>query len=403
MQKILLTERHTKTTLLFSISRIFEKASYYGVRSLLLMYMINGSLNISEENSIAIYGYFAGSVIFSQLLGCVIGDLLLGNKKAIIIGGILQALGAFILCIPNLYVFYVGIGLISIGSGLFGPNIMSRFGKHYLNKKTLLDGGYSILSFSVSIGAMLGPFLSATSNYTYGFIISGILILISTSIHFFIVEPENIEFYNSNEPAKQNINTIILVISGIVLFWIIIDFMQVDLHSLGEKINILKTEGGIDAMTTINAFFGSIFGIIACFVWSYYYVNQLRKLFISAVLCLIVLSLLFIFMQINSDASMICIIMSITICLAEMLIFPILSSTLVNYTNTKYLTIYIGLSYIPFQIVNYLQLDNYHSYMYYITFGLIIIWLVFYFKTKKYTIEYKHFDNGNSTNRIRKT
>ncbi len=280
---------------------------------------------------------------------------------------------------------YVGIGLISIGSGLFSPNIMSRFGKHYLNKKTLLDGGYSILSFSVSIGAMLGPFLSAIGNYTYGFIISGILILISTSIHFFIDETDNKEFYNSNTSAKQNINTILFILSGIILFWILIDFMQVDLHLLGEKINTLETVGGLDLLTTTNAIFGFIFGIIGCFIWSYYYVKQLSKLFISIILCLIVLSLLFVIMQGNSDASMTCIFMSIIICLAEMLISPILSSTLVNYTNTKYLTIYIGLSYIPFQTVNYLLLDNYHSYMYYIAFGLITTWLVSYFVFKQKT------------------
>ena len=99
-------------------------------------------LKMDSTEALVIYGWFAGSVVFSQILGALLGDLLIGNKKSIIIGGIIQSLGAFALCIPTTYGLYAGLFLIVLGNGFFTPNIISNYGKSYLNKTKLLDAGF---------------------------------------------------------------------------------------------------------------------------------------------------------------------------------------------------------------------------------------------------------------------
>ncbi|MCB0855951.1 MAG: MFS transporter, partial [Bacteroidetes bacterium] len=100
MQKIL-NQKHNKHTFTFASSKLLERTAYYGIRSLLVLYMVKASLSIPEEEALQIYGWFTSAVIFAQILGAVLGDLILGSKRAVIVGGLTQAIGAFVLCIPS--------------------------------------------------------------------------------------------------------------------------------------------------------------------------------------------------------------------------------------------------------------------------------------------------------------
>lgn len=79
---------------------MLERASYYGFRALVVLYMVGETLKMERTEALTIYGWLIGSLVFSQIIGGLFGDLLIGNKKSIIIGGIIQAIGAFSLCIP---------------------------------------------------------------------------------------------------------------------------------------------------------------------------------------------------------------------------------------------------------------------------------------------------------------
>ena len=173
-------QTHGKETFLYALSRTFERASYYGLRSVLLLYMIGETINMTRDEARNMYGLFIGSFIFSQILGGIVGDLVLGNKRSLIIGGILQALGAFSLCIPSAIGLYTGLVFISLGAGLYSPNILSLFGKLYSNKQKLLDSGFMIFYTAINLGVIIGPLLIGYlgyMNYTYGFITSGILMV----------------------------------------------------------------------------------------------------------------------------------------------------------------------------------------------------------------------------------
>jgi len=92
MEKIK-NQTHSKETFLYAFSRTLERASYYGLRSLVVLYMVGGILKMENAEALSIYGWFTASIVFSKIIGAIIGDLVIGNKKAIIIGGIIQSIG----------------------------------------------------------------------------------------------------------------------------------------------------------------------------------------------------------------------------------------------------------------------------------------------------------------------
>lgn len=89
--------------------------------------MVGGILKMENAEALSIYGWFTASIVFSIIIGAIIGDLLIGNKKAIIIGGVLQSLGAFSLCIPSITGLYIGLFFVTLGGGLYTPNIISNY------------------------------------------------------------------------------------------------------------------------------------------------------------------------------------------------------------------------------------------------------------------------------------
>ena len=172
-------QKHTIETLYYSISRMLERASYYGFRALVVLYMVGETLKMERTEALTIYGWLIGSLVFSQIIGGLFGDLLIGNKKSIIIGGIIQAIGAFSLCIPSTNGLYLGLFCVVLGSGFFTPNLISNFGKSYLNKTKLLDSGFTIFYLAINLGSFLGilliGYIGETYGYNIGFVLSGIL------------------------------------------------------------------------------------------------------------------------------------------------------------------------------------------------------------------------------------
>jgi POT family proton-dependent oligopeptide transporter len=118
----LINQSHNKTAFVYAGSRLFERAGYYGLRAILVLYMISESIKMSEIEALKLYGTFTASVMLSQIVGALFGDLILGNRKAVIIGGALQAFGAFFFCIPSAMGMYIGLFLVALGDGLYTPN-----------------------------------------------------------------------------------------------------------------------------------------------------------------------------------------------------------------------------------------------------------------------------------------
>ena len=159
-------------TLFFT--EMFERFTYYGMRALLILFMtapaLKGGLEIETAQAGAIYGLYTGAVYLFSLPGGWIADRLLGQQRAVWYGGILIAAGNFILTVPNVFAFYLGLLTIVLGVGLLKPNISVIVGQLYGNDTgARRDAGFSIFYMGINLGAFIAPLIAGTVGETLGY------------------------------------------------------------------------------------------------------------------------------------------------------------------------------------------------------------------------------------------
>lgn len=287
MKRITKEYKHNGKTWIISLSKLLERASFYGVRSLFLLFLVSKAISVPEEQALKVYGLYTGSFIFAHIIGGLIGDFLIGSKKASIFGGFIQALGAFVIAIPNEISVYIGLITIIIGNALYHPNIMARFGKSYLNKPKLMDSGFLILYLSINIGSLVAGTLIGDlgeANFSLGFISAGILMLISTLILLLISDEENTDVKNTLALDRRVWSLLIgLILIGI--YWGLYDIGGKFLYEPGSKLTSLFYGPEIDFSWGIQLFTSSIFffifGTIAAVIWSFFHQKWIWKLFFA--------------------------------------------------------------------------------------------------------------------------
>jgi proton-dependent oligopeptide transporter, POT family len=160
---------------------MWERFSYYGMRALLVLYMIE-SLQFSTQKAGSVYGWYTGLVYLTPLIGGYIADRYLGQRKCIIIGAVLMALGHFAMAFPPLPFFYTALVLLIIGNGFFKPNISTVVGSLYTKNDPRRDGGFTIFYMGINLGALLSPLicgiLGEKVGWHYGFGAAGVGMLI---------------------------------------------------------------------------------------------------------------------------------------------------------------------------------------------------------------------------------
>jgi POT family proton-dependent oligopeptide transporter len=147
-------------TLFFT--EMWERFSYYGMRALLILFMTDvahDGLGMTAERAGAIYGLYTFGVYALALPGGWIADRLVGQRRAVLYGGVLIALGHYSLAIPSTATFYSGLLLIVFGTGLLKPNISAIVGDLYSEKGGRRDAGFSIFYMGINLGAFFGPLL----------------------------------------------------------------------------------------------------------------------------------------------------------------------------------------------------------------------------------------------------
>jgi POT family proton-dependent oligopeptide transporter len=169
------------STLFFT--EMWERFSYYGMRALLLLFMIGtveeGGMGMDEKTGGAIYGLYTMFVYLLSLPGGWIADRLLGLRKSIFYGGCIIALGHFCLAFPYQETFFFGLLLIVIGTGLLKPTASALVGEQYaLDDRAGRDAGFSIFYMGINIGAFIAPlitsYLGENINWHYGFAAAGV-------------------------------------------------------------------------------------------------------------------------------------------------------------------------------------------------------------------------------------
>ncbi len=154
-------------------TELWERFSYYGMRSILILYMTSaaaaGGLGFADKDASSLYGTYTMWVYLTALPGGLIADYLTGARRAVLLGGIIIALGHFSMVFHSLTFFYTGLALIAIGTGLLKPNISAMVGKLYKEDDPRRDSGFSIFYMGINVGALLAPlvigFLAKTDTF----------------------------------------------------------------------------------------------------------------------------------------------------------------------------------------------------------------------------------------------
>ena len=168
-------------TLFFT--EMWERFSFYGMRALLLLYMTAaasaGGLGLSDRQGGAVYGLYTAAAYLSCLPGGWIADRLLGARRSVFWGGVLISLGNFALAVPaGMAVFYLGLLLISLGTGMLKTNCSSLVGELYKGESgSRRDAAFSIYYVGINLGAMsplIVGTIGETVGFRWGFLASGI-------------------------------------------------------------------------------------------------------------------------------------------------------------------------------------------------------------------------------------
>ncbi|MET0794673.1 MAG: peptide MFS transporter [Polyangiaceae bacterium] len=173
--------RHPRVLAYLFFAEAWERFSYYGMKALLVLYLTK-SLSFGDKTAYAIYGSYTALVYTTPVLGGLLADRLLGFRKAVVLGGVLMALGHFAMAVQNLQVFYFALGLLICGNGFFKPNISSIVGRLYGPDDPRRDSAFTIFYMGINLGGLLSPlvcgYLGERFGWHWGFGLAGVGMLL---------------------------------------------------------------------------------------------------------------------------------------------------------------------------------------------------------------------------------
>lgn len=186
---------HPKGLYILFVTEMWERFSYYGMRALFILYMTKALL-FDKALASNIYGSYTGLVYLTPLLGGYIADRYWGNRRSIIVGGLLMALGQFFMFLSGSFfgadielskmLMFTGLGLLIFGNGFFKPNISTMVGQLYPQGDKRVDAAFTIFYMGINLGAFIAPlacgFIGDTGNpadFKFGFLLACIGMLLS--------------------------------------------------------------------------------------------------------------------------------------------------------------------------------------------------------------------------------
>ncbi len=185
---------HPKGLYVLFVTEMWERFSYYGMRALFVLFMTKALLFDKALGS-EIYGSYTGLVYLTPLLGGYMADRYWGNRKSIIIGGILMAIGQLFMFFAGTYyqevniaapLMFTGLGFLIIGNGFFKPNISTMVGQLYPAGDKRVDSAFTIFYMGINLGAFIAPllcgYLGDTGNaadFRWGFMAACVGMIVS--------------------------------------------------------------------------------------------------------------------------------------------------------------------------------------------------------------------------------
>ncbi len=215
---------HPKGLFVLFLAEMWERFSYYGMRALLIFYLVQHWLFSDAEASV-VYGAYTALVYITPVVGGYLADKYLGQRKAVLFGAILLTFGHFFMAFegdggqadPVINVFWLALALIIVGSGFLKANISVIVGQLYPRTDVRRDAGYTIFYMGINVGAatasIICGYLGQTYGWQYGFGLAGIGMLIGL-IFFILGKPLLRGRGEAKDPVKLNSS-----VAGLKLEW----------------------------------------------------------------------------------------------------------------------------------------------------------------------------------------
>lgn len=200
--------KHPKGLYVLFATEFWERFSYYGMRAIFVLYMTKMLFNGDKALASNIYGSYTGLVYLTPLIGGYVADRYWGNRKSIFVGGILMALGQFLMFFSAsvtsnnsmaVSMMWVALAFLIFGNGFFKPNISTMVGQLYPDTDSRKDAAYTIFYMGINAGAFLSPlicgYLGENVDFKWGFFAAGVGMILSLIIFYFtkdkyVISPE---------------------------------------------------------------------------------------------------------------------------------------------------------------------------------------------------------------------
>lgn len=185
---------HKPALFVLFFTEMWERFSYYGMRALLVLFLVSeaatGGWEWTSAEALTLYGTYTMWVYITPILGGLLADKYLGFRWAVIIGALLMTLGHASMALETSFFFYLGLALLVIGNGFFKPNISSMVGQLYgPDEAAKKDGGYTIFYMGINAGAFLGillcGYIGEKVGWSYGFGLAGIFMFFGMVMFWF--------------------------------------------------------------------------------------------------------------------------------------------------------------------------------------------------------------------------
>jgi POT family proton-dependent oligopeptide transporter len=220
------TTGHPKGLYVLFITEMWERFSYYGMRAIFVLFMAKALLFDKSLGS-QIYGSYTGLVYLTPLLGGYMADRYWGNRKSIIIGGILMAFGQFFMFLAGSFydqefapmIMFVGLGFLIFGNGFFKPNISTMVGQLYPQGDKRVDSAFTIFYMGINLGAFIAPLLcgflgdtGSPADFKWGFLAACVGMIVSVILFVllknkYIVTPDGEQIGDKPNVSRNTIDT----------------------------------------------------------------------------------------------------------------------------------------------------------------------------------------------------
>jgi POT family proton-dependent oligopeptide transporter len=291
---------HPKGLYFLFLTELWERFSFYSLRAILVLYLVDslsrGGLSYNEPQALRLLGLYSGAVYSSCVLGGLITDFYLGQRRAIILGGLLMAFGQFCLGAPVSVMdarlgLYLGLFSMVIGNGLFKPNISTMVGDLYPDGDPRRDTSYTVFYMGVIAGAMLAGVVSGAAarywSWKAAFIAAGCGMLLSVILQYGLGDyflgtlgtmpaarlAKNAEAAPALLKRSDKARLLVIVIMGCfqVIFWTGYE-QSAGLLNLFIKSSVDRMVGGFEVptawFTSINPLFVVVLSPVFAVLWT---------------------------------------------------------------------------------------------------------------------------------------